>query len=315
MKILVLKGGVSTEREVSLESGRMVFENLDREKYSPIEVLITKDGDWIFDEDHKMGLWDSIKYLQSLKIDLVFLALHGKFGEDGQIQAHFDRFGIHYTGSSAGASRLAMDKAKTNERLKKEGFLVPKSRLYREIPGKIGLELPVVVKPKNGGSSIATTIVKNVEELGSAFVEALKVADEVLVEEFIAGREFTIPVIENHCGELTVLPVIEIKPKISEFFDYKAKYEDDGSEEIINPDLSQSETEEIQNLALKVHKSLGLSGYSRSDFIEKDGNFYFIEINALPGLTKNSLLPKSARAAGYDFPKILDLIIDSAFRK
>jgi D-alanine-D-alanine ligase len=315
LKILVVKGGPSTEHQVSLASGQMVFENLDRDLYDANQVVIEKNGIWLFEDGSELHLAESINKIKADKFDLVFNALHGKFGEDGTIQAILDQADILYTGSGSEASALAMSKDASNKIFEKNGLLVPKFETYSEKIDKIDLPYPIVVKPTSGGSSVGVSIVDNQDELRGAVDLALESDKSFIAQEFISGKEFSCPVLEDETGELIALPPIEIIPKISEFFDYKAKYEDGGSEEVVNPEIGEENLEKIKDLALKAHEYLGCSGYSRTDFIEREGIFYVIETNTLPGMTKHSLMPKSAGVARIGFSKLLDLIIKSALRK
>ncbi|QAY68565.1 D-alanine--D-alanine ligase [Paenibacillus protaetiae] len=292
MKVGVIMGGVSSEREISLLTGKEMVANLDRSKYEVYPIEINTKRDLI---DKTGG------------IDVALLALHGKYGEDGTVQATLESLGIPYTGCGVLSSSACMDKDVTKKLLRQEG--VPTAdwvnvgsmeELAAANTEKLGF--PVVVKPNSGGSSIATCIARNAGELEAAVLEALKWDRSVMIEQFIGGDEITCPVVN---GEL--LPIISIRPS-SEFFDYTSKYEDGAAEEQV-VELIPELQEKVADAALASYKALKCSVYARIDMIIKDGTPYVLEINTLPGLTRNSLLPKSAAAAGISFSALLDDII------
>jgi D-alanine-D-alanine ligase len=280
LKVAVLMGGNSTEREVSLMSGREVINNLNKEKYEVIEVVVPEE-------------LEKVK-----KVDVAFLALHGKGGEDGIIQGYLESLGIKYTGCGVLASALGMDKRIFRMVAERENFLMAKETN----------KVPCVVKPVNGGSSVGVAIAKSEDELRKAIEEAKKYDNEVIVEEYIEGTEVS-------CGILgdEVLPVIEIVPK-KDFFDYEAKYTDGMSEEICPARLPSEITNKIQEETRRIFKIIGGKGYSRVDFIIKNERPYLLEINTLPGMTPNSLLPKEAKEAGYSYSQLLDKIIELSLK-
>ncbi len=304
LKIGILAGGLSVEHEVSLASGRNVLKYIDRKKYKPYFLLLTKD---------KRLFWDKkqIPFPRGLKhFDIVFNALHGTFGEDGELQKILDRAKIKHTGSDARASKLGMDKWVSRKLFKKAGLTVPKSRLIKKISDKIAVSFPAVAKPRNGGSSVGVSISSSASELKNKLRKILE-NDDAIIEEYLSGREFTGGVLE-YKNKLRALPVVEIKPKPKYgFFDYEAKYKTGASDEIVPAKISRMLAKKIQNAALRAHGAIGASAYSRSDFILRRGKVYILEINTLPGLTKNSLIPKAARAAGIPFTKLIGIIIDS----
>ncbi len=276
----VLMGGNSSEREVSLSSGSEVVKNLDKNKYEILAIDVPND----------------LPKLDKFKPDVAFIALHGKGGEDGQIQGYLETKGIKYTGCGVLASAIGLDKMIF--RWVMERFGLPMARLTDKVP--------CVVKPVNGGSSVGVSIVKKQKDLIEAIKKARKYSDEVLVEEYLEGEEFTCGVIGD-----VVLPVVQIKTK-EVFFDYEAKYKDGLSEEICPADISVALTKKIQELTVEVFRAVKGKGYARVDFIVKNNKPYILEINTLPGMTPNSLLPKEARALGISYPNLLDKMVELA---
>jgi D-alanine-D-alanine ligase len=301
IKIALLAGGFSAEREVSLKTGQKIAQNLNRQKY---QVAIF---------DPKKDLEKLTKQLKEKKFDVIFPALHGTFGEDGKIQGMLELFKVPYIFSGVLASALAMDKEMTKKILRLEKILMPR-HVILEKNYQVGdlkkIKPPVVVKPVEQGSSVGISIVKEKGELSKAVKEAFKFDRRVMVEEFINGREITAAVLGNE--QPRALPLIEIKPKISHFFDYRAKYEAGGSEEICPAPIDQNITSKIQNTAVKIHQILGCRGVTRSDFILRGDNFYFLEINTIPGMTATSLVPQAAAKAGLSLPKLLEKLIELA---
>jgi D-alanine-D-alanine ligase len=298
MKVGVIMGGISSEREVSLQSGKSIMENIDYSKYDVVEVVIDKKEDII----------EKVKGL-----DFALLALHGKFGEDGTVQAVLETLGIPYSGCNPLSSALCMDKDMTKKILKASNIRVAKwinvSSVddidYKKLK-EIGY--PVFVKPTNGGSSVATNLVSKEEDIKWAVEEALKWDKEVMIEEYIKGDEITCPILAGK-----MLPVLAIKPK-AEFFDFTSKYQDGGADEFI-VELEENLHKEVESMAIATYKALKCSVYARVDMIIKEGVPYILEVNTLPGMTKNSLFPKSAAGVNIDFPKLLDLIIEGSLKK
>ncbi|WP_244833800.1 D-alanine--D-alanine ligase [Clostridium sp. BJN0001] len=298
MKIGVIMGGISSEREVSLKSGEAVIENLDKNKYEVEKIVIDKKE-------------DVIKKVNG--IDFALLALHGKFGEDGTIQAVLETMGIPYSGCGPLSSGMCMDKDISKAVLKSSGIrtapwinIIKNEEIDYEEIKKLGY--PVVVKPTHGGSSVATSIVKDSKEIESSVKEAFKWDNEVIIEKFIEGEEIACPVYNNK-----MLPVIAIKPN-SEFFDYKAKYTDGGATEVVVT-LSKELNKEVEKMALETYKALKCEVYSRVDMIITPEKVpYILEVNTLPGMTNSSLIPKSAKAINITFPKLLDMIIEDSMK-
>lgn len=299
MKIGVVMGGISSEREISLQSGNSIVENIDRNKYEVIPVVIDKKEDII----------EKVK-----GIDFALLALHGQFGEDGTVQAVLQTLGIPYSGCGPLSSAACMDKDVTKSLLKSAGirtapWINVKSvdEINYEAIKEIGY--PVVVKPTHGGSSVATFIIK--EESG--ILEAVKAGfewdTEVMIEKFIKGDEITCPIFDNE-----MFPVIAIKPN-AEFFDFTAKYADGGAEEVV-VNLEESLHKEVEKMALETYRALKCSVYSRVDMIiTEEGVPYILEVNTLPGMTKNSLFPKSAAGKNISFSGLLDMIIQQSLKE
>lgn len=322
LKIGVLMGGPSSEHEVSLETGRKVMEHLDDNKYEIKLIKISKEGDWYADGAKIMA--ETLLH----NMDLAFIAMHGEYGEDGQIQTVLEQYEKPYTGSGIFASQIAIDKSQSKRLFQSHGFLTPKSVLLKygekgflrkfENVSKNG---PWVVKPCSRGSSVGTSIVGNKKDIFDAVHKAFEYDSQVLVEEYIGGREFTCGVLENYPSQTDrkyfALPVTEIIPRKSyNFFDYEAKYKEGATEEITPADISRELTKKIQSAAVSAHALLGCSGYSRSDFIVTPQNeVYILELNTLPGMTQTSLFPQAAKVAGIEFPELLDKIIHNALKR
>jgi D-alanine-D-alanine ligase len=289
------------------------------ERYEVLDIFIDKEGTW-----HFQGMPITPEKLFK-KVDVVFNALHGSYGEDGTVQKTLDYFGIPYIGSTALASAVGMNKVLSKKIYKNNNLKTPLHttiskknnssaeilKLFKSFP------MPVVVKPVSGGSSVGTAIAKTLADLEQAVTEALKYSDTALIEEFIAGKEATCGVVDNFRNEpvYALLPVEIRKPSDSAFFDYKAKY-GGQSQEICPGNFTAIEKEMIQKLAIDAHKALGLRHYSRSDFIiNPKRGIYILETNTLPGLTSESLLPKSLQAIGCSLPDFLDHLIKLALKE
>jgi len=312
IKVAVLRGGPSNEYEVSLKTGKSVLNNLP-DKYIPTDVLIDKKGIW-----HVDGV-PTIPARIFQANDIVFNAMHGEYGEDGKVQQLLDQFGVKYTGSKALGSALGMNKILAKEIFVKNKIKTPVYKVVKrgedlsEISHKLfkSFPMPAIVKPHGSGSSVGVAIAKNISELEMTLENAFKYSDNAVVEEFISGREGTCGVVEDFRGEkiYSLLPVEIIKPINSGFFDYNAKY-NGQSQEICPGNFSIKEKKIMQEMAIKAHEALGLRHYSRSDFIiHPKRGVYILEINTLPGLTSESLLPKSLKAIGCSLSHFLDHII------
>ena len=319
ISVAVLRGGPSSEYDVSLKSGASVLKHLS-EKYTAHDILIDKAGVW-----HRGGV-PKLPAKALHNIDVVFNAMHGEFGEDGKVQQILDSLNVPYTGSRALASALGMNKALSKKTFIDADILTPDSIVVdspKDIEGDVEeilktFDLPVVVKPNAAGSSVGVSIARDRKSLLAGIKEAFKYGKQVLVEQYIEGREATCGVIENFRGEdvYTLLPVEIVPQKKQEFFDFNAKYSDtEGASEICPGNFDQKTTEMIQNMAAAAHKALGLRHYSRSDFIVTTKAVYILETNTLPGLTAQSLLPKSLVAVGATFSQFLDHLISLALKR
>ncbi|MEA4827311.1 MAG: D-alanine--D-alanine ligase [Clostridium sp.] len=297
MQIGVIMGGVSSEKEISLMTGKEIIDNLDKNKYEVLPVPI----------DTKFQLIDRVKCLE-----FAFIALHGSFGEDGKVQAILDSLEVPYSGSGVLSSALCMDKGMSKKIFIAENIKTPKWVLIKKLSkidySKIEeIGYPLIIKPNSGGSSIGISIINNKYELEETLNKALKY-DDILVEEFIKGQEITCCMLDGK-----VLPIIAINYK-TDFFDYGSKYDAEKSEEVI-VELDGYLKNEVEKISLKCWESFDLKVYCRIDMIVKDDNVYVLEINTLPGMTKNSLLPKSAESYGLNFSELLDKIIEISLRE
>ncbi len=315
IRVAILRGGPSSEHEVSLKTGKSVLENLG-DKYVPTDVFIDKKGEW-----HVDGV--SVKPEKVIQNhDVIFNALHGKYGEDGELQQMLDAFGARYTGSKALASAITMNKKISKDIYEKFGLKTPIYLLIKKGDDISGLDqkifksfvFPVIVKPVNGGSSIGVSLINDLKHIETAVKKAFEYSDEVLIEEYISGTEATCGVIEKFKGKkiYSLLPIEIRKQKGNDFFDYDAKYSG-KSEEICPGNFSKDESEKVQKMACDAHEALGLRHYSRSDFIvHPKRGIYILETNTLPGLTKESLLPKELSAIGSSLSQFLDHVITLA---
>lgn len=334
IKVAVLMGGMSAEYEVSLASGREVVRYLDKNKYDVLPIVVSTDGlRWELKEPTQLLLFDPLQKkanfeilaptkenvrIESLpqKAEVVFIAMHGPYGEDGTVQGLLELVGIPYTGAGVLASALGMDKIMFRKMMKAERIPMAKALiLTRKDDPKVILEefkFPFVIKPSSQGSSVGVTIVKNDKQLKDGLKLAFGYGPKIIIEEYLSGIEVTCGVIGNNNPQ--ALPIVEIISK-NEFFNYEAKYIPGRSEEIVPARLTSSLTKKIQNLAVKVYKAINCQGFGRIDMIIKQKKLYVLEINTIPGLTSNSLLPKEAVAAGISFSELLDRIINLALEK
>ena len=348
MKIVVLAGGLSTERDVSFKTGEMVTKAL-RENGHQVILLDVFMG-YSDKEEDLTGIFDraeavSVKVaaipetapdLEKVKAqrkdqsdnffgpnvielcrmaDIVFMALHGENGENGKIQAAFDLFGIRYTGTGYLGSALAMNKGMAKQLFLENGIPTPRGTSLKrgEDAAKIetcGIPFPCVVKPCSGGSSIGVSIVHDKAEYEQALKEAFRWENELVIEEYVKGREFSVGVID-----FQALPIIEIAP-VEGFYDYKNKYKAGSTVETCPAELSEQITKEMQGYAEKVAEVLGLNTYSRTDFLlDAEDHIFCLEANTLPGMTPTSLLPQEAKVTGVDFNQLCEKLIESSMRK
>ncbi|MFH1192997.1 MAG: D-alanine--D-alanine ligase [Candidatus Jorgensenbacteria bacterium] len=315
-RVAVLMGGPSSEHEVSLKSGKQVVKALNRDRYDVREVMISKKGEW-----------DISPEALAAEADIAFIALHGTYGEDGTVQAILEEAGIPYTGALRNESALGMNKFASLMLVKAAGYAVPHSFLvgkaeWRRDPLLVWnrmrhyLGFPFVVKPNANGSSVGVYIIRAYEELHPAMRDIFSFSREALFQNFIKGREITCAVADHGWPESAFpFPPTEIIPRISPFFDYRAKYEPGGSHEITPARFPAPMLRRIEQTAVGIHRLLGARGISRSDFIVDSRNtVYFLEINTIPGFTEQSLVPKAAAASGIPFSELLDIIIDASQR-
>jgi len=300
-RVAVVMGGPSWEREISIASGSAVMRALQTLGYDAKSL------------DYDVRFVDS---LRKLAPDVVFNALHGPGGEDGQIQGVLDWLGIPYTGSGLAAAALSMDKHLTKKLLAAEGLPTPVWDLFDLSGGTLpllpgALNLPLVVKPRYEGSSAGVSIVRSHEQWSSAMLQTAKDFPQAIAEEFVGGREFS-------CGILgeEALPIAEIIPTQDEFYNFNAKYQPGGSRHLIPAPIDEDLSARLQMLALSVHRMIGLRDYSRTDFIVTDeGRPYILEINALPGFTGTSVLPDECRAIGISFENLVERLIELALQR
>lgn len=332
MRIAVLFGGTSSERDVSIASGAQVVAALrsvghDVVPIDPAVGVIKPDDEARAlkpgvapapPDPSELGRLRIIDLRRILldgtvgQIDCIFLALHGSFGEDGTLQALLDTTGIPYTGSGMLGSAMAMDKDISKRLFLHAGVPTPRWLMapasVEDVCTEVGL--PAVVKPSKQGSTVGLSVVRQPAELGPAIEEAYRHDDEVIIERYVPGRELTVPIL----GE-TALPVGEILTK-SEIFDYTSKYQPGMAEEVFPADLPESQAAMAQRLALTAHRALKLGGYSRIDFrLDPEGGLWCLEVNTLPGMTSASLFPKGAAAAGIGFAEVCDRICQLALQE
>lgn len=298
-RVAVVSGGPSEEREVSLESGEAVAAALDGEGFAVRRVVIDESIEPHLEELSRGG-------------EVVFLALHGRYGEDGSVQQALEGADIAYTGSGPGASRSAMRKPEAKRLFEAAGIATPKytvagrgtaARLEAGLRGK-GLVPPLVVKPAASGSSIGVALVREAWGLADAVARALELGEEVLVEEFVEGRELTVGVLEGRA-----LPVVEMLPA-REFYDYAAKYEDEATGFVCPAELDEEEAGRVRRAGVAAFEALGCRDFGRTDvMLPPDGVATVLEVNTIPGFTSHSLLPRAAAAAGIGFGELAGRIV------
>lgn len=316
IRVGVLRGGTGHEYKVSLATGAEVLRNLSADRYRSRDLLIDRQGNWFMD-----GLTVEPASL-SRQLDIVFNALHGWYGEDGQVQNLLDQLHVPYTGSGHLASALGMNKILQKEHFRGAGLAVPRAVVIEsgddlgEATGYIFQKIspPWIVKPAKGGSSVGISLVRQVLQLATALAEAFRWDNQVLVEEFIAGREISCGVVENFRGQdiYALMPVEIIAPPGKDFYDYESKY-DHPDTEIREALISATEKQAVMDAARVAHQVLGLKHYSRTDFIASPRRgIYTLEVNSLPGLTPHSILPHSLAQVGCSRSQFLDHVINLA---
>lgn len=327
LRVLVLGGGPSAEHEVSLNTALNIFDNLRPDRYKATLTTITKDGIWLIPSFLPMEAHQAVTLLHEIA-DVVFIALHGEFGEDGNLQSLFDRYHIRYTGSGVGASRDGIHKLIARDRLRVGGILVPSAygfaydvyeRSRNEIVAIIAknFTFPVVIKPVDCGSSVGVSIVHSLSHLEPGIHNVFHYSPYAMTEAFVSGIELSCGVLEMSGGKILPLLPTEIIPKKGTYFDYESKYSDSGAEEITPARIPKSVLSCTKEIAVSAHNILGCRGYSRTDMIwdKENDRLNVLEVNTLPGLTQTSLLPQQAFACGIRFSELLDIIIDAGMRK
>lgn len=319
IRVGVVRGGPSEEHDVSMLTGAAVLEALsdDSDQFEPVDIVVTRSGSWLYNgrewfPERVLGL-----------VDVVFIALHGAYGEDGKIQRVLDRYNVPYTGSRAYASSMAMNKVLTKDFLRDHNIkMAPHMvvtdaskgnthRVSEAIGSMFGPQY--VIKPVSSGSSVGTMMVQNIAMLPRALDDALKTYDQVLVEKRIIGKEATCGVLNRFRNQdVYALPPVEIvPPEAAGFFDRTVKY-DGSTEELCPGRFTRAEKRSMEETARAVHDLLGLSQYSRSDFMVHPDGVYFLEVNTLPGLTTESLFPKAMTAIGSSHKELIRHLITDA---
>jgi D-alanine-D-alanine ligase len=339
--VAVLMGGMASEHDISIKTGTVITNALDRAKYRVLPVLIGRDGHWHLPDSPLTGdakwlptadtpptnaLVPTIPDVELVErgVDVVFIGLHGRYGEDGCIQGLLEILGIPYTGSDVMSSALAMDKVRSKEIVSFHGVQTPpwqvvtasawrtdRDGIIARIEETFGY--PCVVKIPEEGSSFGMGIPDDRAELEAIFDEHATTRGRMLVEEYIKGTEITCAVLGALPGEEPLaLPLTEIIPKTSKYFDFEAKYTPGASEEITPARLDEKLTAKAQHVGVTSHSALGCGGMSRTDMIVRDGEIYYLETNTIPGMTETSLYPQAAAAVGMSFPDLLSKQIELA---
>jgi len=322
MKIAVLLGGNSPEREVSLSSGKNIASALRENGHEVLEFdpglqtskLLSVFNLFLSDQlKNESSLYLNLYLLKLLKVDVVFNGLHGGDGENGVVQTLLDSLNLKYTGPGAMACMLSMDKEISKMLLAQNDLPIAKSLTVRskneEVPNLANFTFPLIVKPADGGSSLGHTVLENDKKLKVALNTAFEFGQKVMVEEFIVGKEIAAGVLNG-----VALPLVHIKP-ISGIYDYEAKYTPGKCSYDVPANLNEVTTKKVQNFAVKTYNLLGCSSYSRIDFLVKENNeMVILEANTLPGMTTTSLLPKAAKEAGYSFEKLVESLVQEAVK-
>lgn len=316
--VAILMGGYSSEFEISVKSGEVVFETLIQNKNINVYKIIIEKDNW-YHVDYKGSKFpldkkkfEIIKKNEIVKFDIVFNTIHGEPGENGEIQEYLERLNIKQTSSRSKEAKLTFNKTRCKNEVSKFGILTPKSLVIKK--GQIdkddliinNLNFPLFIKPNEGGSSFGISRITKRDDIIKSLKKCYKENSDALIEEEIQGREISVGVIFYN-NEVTALPPTEIISH-NEFFDYNAKYKGQ-SDEITPAELDESKIKEVKSLAIKIYQKLNLRGFTRSDFILKNNKFYFLEVNTNPGLTKESILPQQAKAAGININKLFESVL------
>ena len=318
--IAIIMGGYSSEFGISIKSGEVVYKTLIKEKDINVYKVIIKKDEWYHIDkseikyEIKKETFQIIKNDEVIDIDLVFNTIHGIPGENGEIQSYLEKLGLNQTSTESLESRLTFDKNHCKQKIKKLGYNTPKSIIINkeetydseEILKK--LKLPIFIKPNAGGSSFGISRVDDGKNIINAINYCFKEDKYALIEEEISGREISVGIIKYN-NKIIALPATEIISHNS-FFDYNAKYNGE-SDEITPAEITKAEAEEVRNISLNIYKKLNLKGFSRCDFILKDGVFFFLEVNTNPGLTEESILPQQAKAANISLKDLFRSVIDN----
>lgn len=317
--IAVVTGGEASELGISLKSADVVCRHLNKEKYNVFKIVI-QGNDWIVERDNPVKLYidknDFSFTIEGHKItfDAVFIAIHGTPAEDGKLQGYFDLLKIPYNACGVLQAALTFDKLRCKEYLAPHGVSTAKAELFYKSQWpdvKPQLQLPVFVKPNKNGSSYGAAKVSTAEELMPAIENAFKYDDEVLVEEYLQGTEVTCGVITLN-GKVTALPITEIRSK-NAFFDYKAKYEG-LSKEVTPAEIGNELTNKIQRTSEYIYRKLDFKGMCRVDYIIRGNDYYMLEVNSIPGLSEESIVPQQARAMGISLEELFGLSVEEAMK-
>lgn len=339
VNVAVIMGGRTAEHEISMQTGEMIVNSLSRRRFRIKPVIITRVGRWnvrpgylpqgpwsrrLLKAKRTAGIGEALTTLEKDGVDIAFIAMHGPYGEDGTIQGLFELMDLPYTGANVLGSSIGMDKVKFKELLLFHKIPVPRSVTvgiaeWRKAPSRVmnrierAVGYPCVAKPPSLGSSVGLSIPSSRKELKVALSRLFGMDGVALVEKYIAGKELTCGVLGAGPGEPPVpLPVTEIVPKKSSYFDYRAKYTPGATDEITPARIDAATAARVKRTAVKVHLIIGGGGMSRTDMILSRGKLYVLETNTIPGMTKTSLLPQAARVHGIEFPDLLERIVDLA---
>lgn len=321
MNIAIVAGGDSGEYAISMLSGKQVEQQIDRKRFTPFLIEI-KGKDWFYQYDGRIYPVDKNDFSLHLpedhiRFDLVFNAIHGTPGENGKLQGYLDMLCIPYTSSDVMTSSLTFNKAFCKSVVTRYGILTPHSvHLFKRQKERISIltdhiSLPCFVKPNNGGSSVGMSKVTSAEQLPAALKVAFMEDDEVLVEQYIQGRELTCGVLRTK-GEVVALPVCEIVSR-KEFFDYEAKYTKGMADEIVPANISPEVSDECRRISGMLYDLLNCKGIVRFDYIHTKDQFYFLEVNTVPGLTEASIVPKMIQAHGWTYTELVTRLLEEAF--
>ncbi len=325
--VAVFMGGRSEEHDVSLRSGAGVVKALTSEGYTTTPVVIGRDGLWTVNNGEALKPAAGVAALDQAAVDCAFIALHGPFGEDGRLQGLFDMIDLPYTGSGCAASALAMDKVRCKAVVSAQGirvaghlgldrptWAIDSGQVMEVVEKDIGF--PCVIKAVSQGSSKGVIICQSILTFRNDMEQVLDIEDYVMVEAFVKGTEVTCSVLDaDPSGRMRPLPVTEICPKSSTFFDYEAKYTPGATEEITPARIPMDTADLVMDMAVHVHEVVGCSGWSRSDFIIDEQGPVWIEVNTIPGLTETSLFPQAAEAAGISYAQLITTLVEDAIRR